>query len=102
MTSRMPVRTAKADAPWCAIYAAYAPEYQEPASALTARAEARALRLSLIYDLLDGSAVSTSVHLQAAIEVSAYANRSVTDKFGEASGDPIADAIERPFARTAN
>ena len=51
------------------------------------------LCLSLTYALLEGSATVTLEHLAAALELWAYAERSVEYIFGHATGDPLADAI---------
>jgi hypothetical protein len=78
---------------WSGIY----PELSEPApglwGAVTDRAEAHVLRLSLIYALLDGSPVITVDHLLAALGLWDYAAASARLIFGDATGDPIADRI---------
>ncbi len=51
------------------------------------------LRFSLAYALLDGAATVTVEHLVAALELWAYAERSVEYIFGDLTGDPVADAI---------
>lgn len=61
--------------------------------ALCGRAEAHVLRLSLIYSLLDGSANIRPEHLQAALSVWDYCERSVQHIFGGASGDADREKI---------
>ena len=61
--------------------------------AITNRAEAQVLRLSLIFALFDRSPVITFEHLVAAQEVWRYAADSARYIFGDALGDPLADAI---------
>ncbi len=61
--------------------------------ALTGRAEAYTMRLALVYALLDCSPVIRVEHLQAALSLWDYSERSVRYIFGDALGDPIADAI---------
>ena len=61
--------------------------------AVTARAAAQVLRLSLIYALLDGSDKIRREHLEAALEVWRYCEESAAFIFGDATGDPTADAI---------
>lgn len=78
---------------WRDVYAELAAERDGLAGTILARAEAHVLRLSLIYALLDGSATVAVEHLAAALEVWAYAERSVGFVFGDATGDPVADAI---------
>jgi hypothetical protein len=63
--------------------------------AVTSRAEAHVLRLSMLYALLDGSCVIRVPHLQAALAVWDYAKASARFVFGDALGDPIADTILR-------
>jgi hypothetical protein len=60
---------------------------------VTARAEAQALRLALIYALLDKSAEIRFEHLRAALELWRYCADSAAYIFGQALGDSTADAI---------
>jgi hypothetical protein len=61
--------------------------------AATARAEAHAARLALIYALLDSSEQITDQHLAAALAVWRYAQASSAWIFGDSLGDPTADDI---------
>lgn len=61
--------------------------------AVTGRAEAITLRLSLLYALLDRSAVIRVPHLAAALEVWRYCEDSARFIFGDALGDATADSI---------
>ena len=61
--------------------------------AVTARAEAQVLRLACIYAALDLEAVVRREHLEAALAVWDYCEASARFIFGDAMGDPIADAI---------
>ncbi len=61
--------------------------------AVTGRAEAQALRLSVLYALLDRSKVIREEHLQAALAVWSYCADSAEIIFGDATGDPIADEL---------
>jgi hypothetical protein len=63
--------------------------------ALTARSEAQAIRVALIYALLDGQSAIGRHHLEAALEVVRYSNASVKYIFGDAIGNSIADTILR-------
>jgi len=63
--------------------------------ALTARAEAQVVRLSLLYALLDGADAISEPHLRAALALWDYSRRSVAFLFGDATGNPDADAILR-------
>jgi hypothetical protein len=60
---------------------------------LTSRAEAHAMRLGMIYALIDGSPNMEADHLRAALEIVAYVQDTVRWIFGESLGDPISDAI---------
>jgi hypothetical protein len=61
--------------------------------AATNRAAAQVLRLSVLYAALDCSAAMTADHLLAALAVWRYAEQSARWIFGDALGDPTADAI---------
>jgi len=61
--------------------------------AVTARAEAQVLRLSVLYAAIDGSDAIQLPHLKAALAVWEYAEASAKHIFGDATGDPIADRI---------
>ncbi|MEX1208771.1 MAG: hypothetical protein WEE36_09275 [Acidimicrobiia bacterium] len=61
--------------------------------ALTARAEAQILRLSVVNALLDGSDTIEPAHLGAARAVWDYSSASVEWLFGEATGSPTADRL---------
>jgi hypothetical protein len=61
--------------------------------AITARAEAQVLRLSVIYALLDCSPVVEVEHLQAALALWSYCERCAQWIFGNATGNPNAERI---------
>ncbi|HXG31929.1 MAG TPA: hypothetical protein VNJ11_01080 [Bryobacteraceae bacterium] len=61
--------------------------------AITARAEAQAMRLAMLYALLDSSDRIEPPHLSAALELWRYANDSCRWIWGDAIGDPVADQI---------
>jgi hypothetical protein len=65
--------------------------------AITARAEAQAVRLALIYALLDTNSAGAidAPHLQAALALCKYAEHSAEWIWGDALGDPVADDILR-------
>ena len=78
---------------WWDIY----PTLSEPgdglAGQLTARAEAHTIRLALLYALLDGQSAIGKAHLQAALALWDYAQRSARWALGQATGDPLAEQI---------
>ena len=63
--------------------------------AVTARAEAQVLRLSLLYALLDSSRLIRAPHLTAALALWDYCEASARFVFGDNTGDPTADRILR-------
>jgi hypothetical protein len=86
-------RDAEANAVWEAVYSALTAERPGMFGAITARAEAHVLRLSLLYALLDCSEAIHRPHLHAALALWDYAEASARFIFGDATGDPTADAI---------
>jgi hypothetical protein len=60
---------------------------------VTSRAEAQVVRLSLLYALLDCSAVIRREHLHAALAVWDYCEASAKYIFGDSLGDPEAERI---------
>jgi len=64
------------------------------------RAEAQVLRLSVLYAALDRSPVVNVEHLAAALAVWSYAEQSARWIFGDAIGDPTADAIRAALRRS--
>ena len=59
--------------------------------AATSRAEAQTMRLAMIYALLDQSRFIERVHLEAALALWSYCERSCMYIFGDALGDALAD-----------
>jgi hypothetical protein len=68
-------------------------EYPGILGAVTARAEAQVLRLSLIYALLDKSPMIRVDHLRAALAVWRYSFDSAKAIFGESTGNDLADKL---------
>jgi hypothetical protein len=62
-------------------------------AAVTSRAEAQVLRLSIVYALIDGSGTIREQHLRAALAVWRYCRESAAIIFGQRSGDPLAEKI---------
>lgn len=75
---------------WCDVYPRLSDERPGIVGDVTARMEAHAVRLSLIYALLDCSAVIRLPHLQAALAVCEYGLRSAEYCFGGLSADASA------------
>jgi len=59
----------------------------------TNRAEAQVVRLSVLYAALDCSPLIRAEHVLAALAVWRYCEQSARWAFGDATGDPTADAI---------
>ena len=92
-TEREINRDAPAALTWRAIYAELSQDYPGLFGALTARAEAQVLRLSLIYAALDSSPLVREPHLFAALAFWEYCQESVRFIFGDRSGDWVLDRI---------
>jgi len=83
----------EAELVWDVLYPDLTLEGDGLLGAVTARGEVHVLRVALLYALLDKSTQILPDHLRAAAEVWAYAARSAEYIFGDALGDPVADAI---------
>ena len=83
---------------WHEVYGALSEGEPGLVGSLLARAEAQVTRLSMLYALLDRSNVVQERHLRAALELWGYADRSVRHLFGDATGNPDADLIQRHIA----
>ena len=88
-------RDPKAAALWTEVYPGLSIERAGMLGALAARGTAHIARLSMIYALLDSSSVVKLPHLQAALAVWNYAERSCAFVFGDSLGDPLADELLR-------
>ncbi len=86
-------RSPEAEALWSAIYLSIDDEVDGMVGALTARAEAQMLRLSVIYALTDGSRVIDVQHLRAAQAVWAYSEATIAYVYGDSVGDDVADRL---------
>jgi len=91
-------RNAQATALWHEVYGPLSAGRPGLLGAVTSRAEAQVLRLSLIYAALDRSEVIALEHLQAALAVWDYCARSAAHIFGDRLGDPVADKIRDALA----
>jgi hypothetical protein len=79
---------------WRKVYPELAAEQDGLYGAVTGRAEAQALRLSMLYALLDGKAIIEETHLRAALALWRYADASAHIIFGEA-GAEAEDPLEK-------
>ncbi|MBU4353981.1 MAG: hypothetical protein KJ822_01395, partial [Proteobacteria bacterium] len=86
-------RDAEARSLWAKVYPDLSEGKPGMVGALTSRAEAQVLRLSMIYALVDGETFVRPPHLLAALAVWDYCESSVRYIFGQTLGDPVADGI---------
>ena len=86
-------RDEEADRLWAAVYEELAASHQGLFGAVTSRAEAQVLRLSMIYALLDESAIIRAEHLRAARALWKYCEDSARYIFGDSTGDRLADKV---------
>ena len=68
--------------------------------AILARAEAQVMRLACVYALLDRSCLVELEHLEAALALWDYSERSAEYVFGDSLGNPVADEILRALRGT--
>jgi len=85
--------TPAAKTEWKKVYSALSAGQSGLLGAITARAEAQAVRLALVYALLDARGEIDIAHLKAALAVWEYCEASAAHIFGNALGDPVADEI---------
>jgi hypothetical protein len=78
---------------WATVYPILSEGKPGLLGAVTSRAEAQVVRLSLIYALLDLSTEIRIEHLQAALAVWEYCEASARFIFGASLGDPVADTL---------
>jgi hypothetical protein len=87
---------------WEEAYESLTADRQGLHGAMTARGDAQVLRLSLLYALLDRSDVVRRPHLEAALALWDYAERSAAYIFGDSLGDPVVDEILRALRRVGD
>jgi hypothetical protein len=88
-------RDAEARALWAAVYPELSGGKPGLLGAVTARAEAHVLRLSVLYALLDEAAAVGRQHLLAALAVWDHAAASAERIFGDRTGLSVADTLLR-------
>jgi hypothetical protein len=86
-------RTPAARDVWHACYAQLSDGRPGMLGAITSRAEAQVLRLSVLYAALDRANAVDEPHLRAALAVWRRCEESARWIFGSATGDPIADEL---------
>jgi DNA replicative helicase MCM subunit Mcm2 (Cdc46/Mcm family) len=78
---------------WCEAYEILTADRPGMFGAVTARAEAQTLRLSMLYALADYSDEIHEEHVQSALAVWEYCEESARVIFGDTGGDPDADKV---------
>jgi DNA replicative helicase MCM subunit Mcm2 (Cdc46/Mcm family) len=96
------VMTDSAAQAWAEAYGELSAERPGLLGAVTARAEAQVIRLSLIFALLDGKDLIDTAHLGAAMAVWSYCDQSAYLIFGDNLGDPVADDILSALRRSSD
>lgn len=86
-------RDSEANAVWERIYSPLSAGHAGMFGAVVARAEPQVMRLALIYALLDEASAICRPHLLAALAVWDYCEASARYIFGDALGNPVADAL---------
>lgn len=94
-------RDPDAEALWARVYPALTGDRPGMFGAITSRAEAQCLRLSVLYAALDEATAIRPVHVRAALTVWRYCEETVRCLFGTNTGDPVMETIlaglaERP------
>jgi hypothetical protein len=79
---------------WEKVYSVLSADRPGLLGSVTARAEAQAVRLAMIYALLDGKAEIDLDHLLAGLAIWHYCEASAAHIFGDKLGDPLADEIQ--------
>jgi Protein of unknown function (DUF3987) len=87
---------------WEEVYPELSAERPGLIGAVIARSEAQAIRLALIFALMDKQTFIDVAHLRAAISLWTYAEQSAIRIFGDSLGDPIADEILRALRQSPN
>ncbi len=95
-------RNAEARDHWHGIYSRLSGDRFGMLGAMTARAEAQVMRLSVLYALLDQSPVVKIEHLKAALAVWDYCQRSAEYVFGNALGNRTADTLLAELRQVAD
>ncbi|MDQ3317093.1 MAG: DUF3987 domain-containing protein, partial [Actinomycetota bacterium] len=78
---------------WCEAYELLTEDRPGMFGAVTARAEAQTLRLAMLYALADCSREIRRGHVESALAVWEYAEKSALYMFGDTTGDPDADKV---------
>ncbi len=78
---------------WTEVYGGLSEGKPGLSGAVTSRAEAQVVRMATLYAVINLSKIIERQHLEAALALWEYADKSAQYIFGKATGDPVADAI---------
>ncbi len=78
---------------WAGAYSQLSAAKPGMLGAVTARGEAQAVRLAMIYAVLDGHPQIDTPHLSAGLALWRYCEDSAAAIFGDTTGDPVVDEI---------
>ena len=92
--------SAAAESCWTQVYPSLTRDYAGMFGALVARAEAQAIRLSLIYAVMDKSRRIESRHILSALAFWHYCESSTRLIFGDQTGDRDADRIREAIVQS--
>ncbi|MBY0356556.1 MAG: DUF3987 domain-containing protein [Candidatus Obscuribacterales bacterium] len=84
---------------WKQVYKTVSRDESGVFGAITARAEAQVMRLSLIYALLDGSNTIRTIHLRASLALWQYCLHSARYIFGTSENDPHTKKILQALSK---
>lgn len=87
---------------WASVYDELSQDRPGLVGSVTSRMEALALRIALVYALVDCSPEIDTPHLLAALAIVTYAQASATYIFGDSLGDPVADELLGALRRAGN
>lgn len=91
-----------AEEPWTKFYESLPDDVTGVVGGLTARAEAHVLRLALLFALLDGEEQIRAAHVEAAIAVWDYCERSIKRIFGGRTGLKVRDRVIATLENSAS
>ena len=86
---------------WSSIYSRLSSDRPGLVGAVTARSEAQAIRLAMVYAILDGARQIDIAHLTAGLAVWDYCQQSAERIFAGVSGDPVIDTIVEALRNAA-
>jgi hypothetical protein len=87
---------------WIEVYGELSEGKPGLSGAVTGRAEAQVVRLAVLYAVMNLSKTIEKEHLEAALALWEYADESAQYIFGNAAGDPVADALSAELKKAGS